>query len=451
MLYEGWMNSLLSGPATHATNIVSNTLTFLTKPFLETPATAVLESFKGKGRKAYFGEASAEIFGSWQGMKEGVRAAIKAWDTGLPSDVFSKIEAPRLNAIPGKIGEIIRIPTRALTAADEFFKSVVYRAELNRQAYSISAREGLKGEKRSARTAELVNFPTETMMDKAHGEALYRTFNKPLGKVGNQLMGLRNAIPFDAGRYLMPLLRTPTNIAKFALERTPFNAGKIAYDVAKGKLPKEQVTAEMAKPIVGTMIGMAVMEWAAEGRITGGGPKDPQRRDALYRSGWQPYSIRIGNNYYGYNRLEPVGSIMGMAADLKELIDDPYHERGQQSAIATKIAMSIARNLTSKTFVKGMSGALDALSDPARYGQQFVQPYAGSIIPNVVASGARAADPYYRQRPKTVMENYATRIPGMSQTLPPRIDTSGLPMEKAGNVITRYISPVPVTKAPERR
>ncbi|HRT71566.1 MAG TPA: hypothetical protein P5308_09410, partial [Syntrophales bacterium] len=181
MIYEAWINGLLSAPPTHFANIIGNSLTMATK----IPESAVSRMLKGKSP---IGELRAETYGALQGIMDGVRAAVKAYKTGMPSDMFSKLEMTHMNAIPGKLGENIRIPTRALTAADEFFKSVAYRTELHRQAYLAAEKEGLKGDKLRNRIAEILNSPDSATFkmihDKAHEDALYRTFNKPLGEAG---------------------------------------------------------------------------------------------------------------------------------------------------------------------------------------------------------------------------------------------------------------------------
>jgi hypothetical protein len=69
-----------------------------------------------------------------------------------------------------------------LTAEDEFFKSVAYRGDINRQAYAIAAKEGLPAEQMHARIAELSANPTEEMIANAKKVAEYQTFQTPLGK-----------------------------------------------------------------------------------------------------------------------------------------------------------------------------------------------------------------------------------------------------------------------------
>lgn len=446
MIYEVWLNSILSSLVTHEVNILSNALTYLSKPLLETPTTAMLELRKGKGRQAFFGEVKPELIGAWQGIKEGTRAAIKSMLTGESSDMWSKVEAPVQKAIPGKVGEVVRIPTKALTAADEWFKAIVYRSELNRLAYQKAMQEGARGEALSKRTAEILESLPEDMMDKARKEALYRTFQAPLGKMGNNIMTLRNSIPLDIGRFILPFVRTPTNIAKFALERTPLYLAKIIKDYRAGELTKDQLSAELSKASIGTMIGLTAYMLAQEGYITGGGPKDKTKREAMYRTGWQPYSFKPGDTYYGFNRMEPLGTIFGMAADLSELTKNvPFGKEDRKtSEMFGQLAFSVGKNLTSKTFLKGISSTLDAISDPQRYGESFVGNYAGSLIPTGVATIGRAMDDKMRKTEGPI-DVIQSRIPGMSEKLLPKRDIWGREVEKSGTAATRALSPIPVS------
>src|SRR3546814_9053370 len=76
--------------------------------------------------------------GMMQGAREGLKLARRAFISGEPIDARSKVEAANYRAIPGKVGDIIRLPTRALTAEDEFFKEVARRGEINAQAWRIA-------------------------------------------------------------------------------------------------------------------------------------------------------------------------------------------------------------------------------------------------------------------------------------------------------------------------
>ena len=65
---------------------------------------------------------------------------------------------------------------------------------------------------------------------------------------------------------------------------------------------------------------MASMFFAfGEGKITGAGPTDPKARRFLRNAGWQPYSIKLGDKYYSYNRLDPNFIMVGAIATAMKL------------------------------------------------------------------------------------------------------------------------------------
>jgi hypothetical protein len=56
----------------------------------------------------------------------------------------------------------------------------------------------------------------------------------------------------------------------------------------------------------------------------------------------------------------------------------------------------ITKNIASKTFLEGISGVLQAIHDPERYGGSFINSFAGLVVPSFVAAPARSADPNMR-------------------------------------------------------
>lgn len=72
----------------------------------------------------------------------------------------------------------------------------------------------------------------------------------------------------------------------------------------------------------------------------------------LYATGWQPYSVRIGDTWYSYARLEPLGLLLGIAADMKEnasnideAIADGKVKPAEVDKIASMLTFSVAENL----------------------------------------------------------------------------------------------------------
>jgi len=424
-LYEAWRSTgLLSGPITHLVNTTSNVITLSTR-IPETVIGAGTEAIRAKAtgepRQAFFGEVKPEIVGALAGIGPGMKSALAAWREEIPLSE-ARFEAHR-RYIPGKLGKNIRIPYRLLSAADEMLKSINYSAESYQLAYRKARVAGVKGKEALARET-LAHLQDKDIVESANKAAQYWTFNQPLGPWSMKVNQLRETIP--GARYIIPFLRTSTNIAKFGLERTPLNFARIMREYHRGNLKGVELSEEMAKPILGTMIGAATVMLAAEGYITGSGPKNQNERETLLRSGWRPYAFKIGDTYYPYGRLEPIGSVVGMAADFAEAkgLEKP-------SQVASKIAQSISKNLTSKTFMQGFSSLNDAISDPDRYGQKFLKSFAGTLIPNIVATTAKAIDPYQRitEGPLQAMQ---ARIPGASLSLPPKRDVLGREVKQQG-------------------
>ena len=434
-LFEAWLNGILSNPTTHMANVIGNALTMVTK----VPETTIAGITRGK---IPFGEVKAESVGMVQGIKDGATAAVKAFQSGMPSDMVSKIEHNRYTAISGTKGKIIRIPTRALTAADEFFKAVVYRSEVNRLAYLKAIKDGAKGKNLSTKMAEIINDPTKNMdiFAAARNEALYRTFQQPLGHFANKVMSVRDS--WYPAKFIIPFIKTPVNIAKFTLERTPLNYAKIIHDFRNGKITTEQLSYELAKPTLGSLISAATVMYVLDGTITGGAPKNKKERELLYATGWQPYSIKIGNKYYSYSRLEPIGSIFGLTADFVNTVKNSSEKTINETS--AEVLMSVTKNLSSKTFLSGISKVLDAISDPEHYGATYIEQLAGSLVPSGVAAVARSTDPYVREV-ESPIEAMQARIPILSQRLPYREGAYQVPIENTGGIMN-MISPVKISQ-----
>lgn len=425
---ELYINFLLSNPPTHVVNMVSNTLTAIAQVPEYATGAAIGAARKALGSGAedrvLASEVGARAIGLLQGAKEGAQMFAKALRTGEASDFVSKVEGDEYKAIGGKLGEAIRIPTRLLTAEDELFKGVARRMELNAQAVRIANREGLKGDEAKARIAELVADPTDGMLERSMDYGRYLTFQRQLGEFGQGLSRITSSnLP---AKVIVPFVRTPINLMKFATERSPaapllkewrrdFGAGGARRDMA------------IARVLLGTGFAMAMYEAALDGRITGAVPPDPAKARLMYADGWQPYSVKIGDRYISYSRLDPFSTTIGVAADMATL-PEGLSDR-QKEDKATMLVASIMGNLASKTWLSGMSSFVEGLADPGRYAGNWLERTVSAFaVPAGVAGVARAIDPVSRKR-DSVGEAIQARVPGMSQDLMPLRDVFGEPVE----------------------
>ena len=187
-------------------------------------------------------------------------------------------------------------------------------------------------------------------------------------------------------------------------------------------------------------MGAAMYEAALGGHITGGGPADDSAKRLLQAGGLQPYSFKIGDRYYSYSRLDPFSTTIGTVADMVEM--SSHMTEKQQEKSFTLVAAAIVNNLSSKTWMSGLSSALEAINDPDRYLDGFVSRTAGAIaVPSLVAQIAKSNDPLLREA-RAPMDRIKSRIPGMSASLYPRRDVFGKAMTQQEAVAPDLVSPL---------
>jgi len=472
MFLEAWINGLLSGPQTHAVNTMSNMLTAMWQVPERLLAGTIGRIMPGP-QAIKEGEAIRQAFGLVEGFKDGIKLFTKTMVTGEPSDALSKIELKRYRSITAEnikqlpvikklapnaleaggmsaravdfLGAGVRLPGRALMAEDELFKAIGYRMELNAQAYRMATDEGLKGTNLAKRIMEIKSDP-ETLAPNVHAAAVdasrYQTFTKPLE---SKLLQALSKTDSAALRVVVPFIRTPTNIVKFAFERTPLAPfmKSVRTDIAGGGAARDLALARIS---LGSMTMATVATLAASGQITGGGPTSPKLKAHLYNQGWQPYSVKVGDTYYAYGRLEPIGMLFGLAADSTEIMGQLSDE--ERDSLATMIVGSISKNVTSKTWLRGVSDALEALNDSDRYGEQWTRRLAGTVVPTGVAQIERAMSPEM-EAVNSYMDQIKSRIPGYSETLPVRRNLWAEPIILGGGLGPDIISPIYTSKKVE--
>ncbi len=436
MIREAWINGLLSGPRTHAANILSNTLTAL----WQVPETFVAEQI-GRlhgGDKVQSGEAAARLVGLIEGAKEGLVVGARHIRHGEALDAVSKAELIERKAIPGKLGSVIRIPSRILEAEDQVFKAINYRAEINALALRQAMKEGHRGASLTRRVAELRANPTHKMQHAAHQAALYQTYQNKLGVKGQWVMNLREAVPL--GWLIMPFIRTPANILKYAAERTPL--GLLMKPVRENLSGANGTVArdiQLARIALGTAVMVAVVGLAIAGHITGGPPDDPEEERVLRATGWQPYSLRIGDTYYSYQRMDPMALIVGLAADSVAL--SRHLGEADLQKMAHMLVMAVANNVKEKTWISGLVTFAEAFfSGDAWKLDSWGRRLGASVVPAFVAQYAQSQDPYIREA-KTLTDAIKARIPGWSSELTIRRDVFGERMKREGALGPDIASP----------
>lgn len=419
--FEYWINGLLSGPTTHAVNMASNAMFQALDLAAQAGAGVVSKDIK-------FGAIRARVAGMVHGTTIGLRNAGRALLTGEPQiGGLTQVEHPP--AIGGRLGKVIRTPSRLLTAEDEMFKAVAYHGELADRAMrqALAEKPANVPERFSEILGGMLRDPAT--MREARIAAERATFQTPLGDIGQAItMALNKS---KVGRLIVPFVRTPTNILKRAAEFTPAGYGMEAVKSALSKGGGEAAVAH-ARIAIGSGLMLAMIGLASQGMVTGNGPQDPRERDLLMRQGWQPYSVKVGDRWFKFNRFEPVGMLMGMAADMHDI--GAYASGDDLDKLGSMIMTSIALNLGDKTFLRGITDFSQAYSDPQRYASRWAQGLGSSMVPNILAQTARAGDPYMREA-QTLMDAIKAKVPGVRENLAKKLDIAGEPIEQSWDAL----------------
>ena len=346
------------------------------------------------------------------------------------------------------LGELVRLPTRVSVAVDEFSKAFFRRMEINalkyRYAYGMSddqfrklnMRDNLDAtpeEIAAARQAlvsklQAIDFQDENWMTKMRLAGLEKeastitqfakenTFQADLGKVGNTLTKLRNDYPLLS--FVIPFIKTPINITKDFFRYTPGSA--LAY------AGTDKFSNVVAKNLMGLATISSIIGLYESDIITG--HHSDKERATKEAAGIPEMSIKIGNQWYDYSRIEPVSSTLGFTLDVMSRYKDLVRE-GKDTEANKLLSgfMSVMRdNLVEKTFLAGIANFVMAATDAERYGPQILNNTVGSLVPAVVGSVARLQDPVNKEVDSAVA-SLMNRIPGLREELPTKFDILGQP------------------------
>lgn len=469
--HEVWLNSLLSGWFTHVKNtagVVAANLMEISE--LTLTATRQLPyPMMGKVRDVQFGDIGAKIFGQTMAMQEAFIAGGRAFwlreeafkdatmkevtGGGNPVKRADAFSAEAFGTRSGNWSKFVdmmghgttlgRGPMRALMAEDSFGKMVMFKGSLYEQAYVAARQKGLKGEELSEAIAEFVFNPPrearEIALDTAKYNLLQSEMEGSLKKLGSVLGGNRFL------RMLVPFYKTPTNGLLWVADRTPFAKFSFytRYQNAKAAGGRQLAIAN-SRIMMGTgLMFLLYNQWEA-GDFTGGLTRDPKLRRAYERQGIRPYHARFNGTYYNYGMVEPLSTIIGLVTDAMEIIHHPDTDEKDRDHVSLAVASVLGYNLTNKTFMTGISAFMDATRNPGRYGEKFIKNYLRTAIPGSAALREirRALDETQRMR-TTLREEFMERLPGLSKTLPPRLDLWGRVMPVASRWMTPY-EPNPV-------
>lgn len=407
-------NSLLSSPATHVVNTVSN--------FLQTTSRPIQAALGGQGAaaKASFynmGEMLSESFdlakrsysdSSTQGSK-----MVQTSETDLAlKNLMDTADTPTKQVHSGVLNmlndlanwPVLAWPSKFLTTSDEFFKAMNARMEYRVQTY-LEAEELAK----VSPGKETDTIMRELMSDKARKS---RNFGKKDGRVMDEkLLDVAKELTFQtdlegwAGTFaktvqdipvlrpFFPFVKTGHNIMVYTGTHTPVLnlALSESRKALRGDLGPYAQAVHRGRLAMGTMFMMSGGIAAHNGVITGSGPKDKNRRSEWMKT-HQPRSLKVGDKWISYDRIEPFGQILTAMADIHHAMQEGELEPNKAEYLTGYLMYSISSNITDKTFFQGVNDLAAIISPNGQAATSKATNAALNLVNNFMpASGARRA------------------------------------------------------------
>jgi hypothetical protein len=442
--------SLLSGPKTQMRNLISNTATMLNEAMERQVAGKVGSALDNAG--SFDGEGTAYLIGTMNNLRQSFTAAGRAmwrnesafgstqFDMG-PSRLSSKgtmVEGTPLGWAVEALGAYSSLSSRALVSQDEFFKSVNYSGALSwlahREAMSEVSRGKLARSDVKDRIAEFLAHPTPEMRAKAYDQAHYATFTSPPGEITKAILRMTQKHP--SLRFVVPFVRTPANLFKYAFERSPLGFTSQRYKEAI-EMGGPQATLARTRIGMGTAMTLMALDLALEGKIVGDPTayvQNPNEKDWI-RKNSMPFSIAIKQDdgtvrHFSYQGTDPIGLTLGMAASIAEAVkssgDAEWDDEDDENlARAVTSMMFYAGDYAmSRSYMSGVSDFFQAINDPQMNAERWQNRFASSFVPNWMNEANRVMDPIVRDG-STMANAVQRKVLFMSEGVPAVRDRFG--------------------------
>ena len=453
-VYEFWYNSILSGIPTHLVNIASNTLWMsyqIPQRALSGGVDAMITKFTGKKRSRYVNEIIPMMAGMKEGFKKGRKRAKEVIKTGqIPIDLNTKWDlelGSSQNAWARSPSEFMRnlapyvsIVGRGLRAMDVWANSIAFDADINAQAKRISNQEGLKGDAAQNRETELRREPSNDMVEKAKNFAKYTTFMDNPGKIAQGVSDLRSKVPFL--RFVVPFVNTLANITKRGYEFVP-GLGLMKTKSLQGKGQYQDSASDIiAKQVVGSVFALALLSKYEDEEVTGAVPENKAEREAFYRQGKLPWSIKFGDKWISYRRIEPFNTVLASVTIAAETMKKySENEIDKASEAFFELVMGLKQNFIDSTMLKGISDLFDDKKD-----KNFFERLPGTFIPyssfwrsiNRSLEVGMEGDANAR-KVQSVADGFTQNIPFGTLKLKPKMNVWGKEIVLDGGVLRQWL------------
>lgn len=433
-----WKAGLLTAPTTHIRNIAGNIINGGSEKFAQTVGSAFDWMIsKGTGRRTLTRNGFSGMF---KGIKEGSGYAKDIMRTGIDTtgEIDSKWRDQRTNygnSLGGKLAQgYTDFVFNSLNASDKIFRGSAEKMSIANQAKAIAINERLKGDERKARIRQLINNPTNAMLENAKHDADMATFQQDTG-LGQFVAKGRQAggITKKATDIIMPFTGVPSAVADQLVNYSPLGVAKGVKQVAdlrkavKNGLDESTITAlqrkastQLGRGITGTMLLGAGLALANAGLLSGQ-PRDDDEKRQWAAEGKKANALKIGNTWIPIDTLSPQMILAAAGANAESRIKNG---QGALEAGLNTLGDGV-KSWTEQGYMTGVKDAIDTATGDKDLNKYAIQ-QATSLIPNGIRKAAAAMDDKARQANYGDLgESIQNSIPLWRNGLPAKHDIYG--------------------------
>nr|DAI20034.1 MAG TPA: PolyVal ADP-Ribosyltransferase [Caudoviricetes sp.] len=453
---KSWMRiSMLFNPKTQVRNVAGNAII--------APVNYIGDIFASRMDKKIAKKTGVRTTGNMnikailEGMKKGAYQATNDYKKGINTkdmdgnrfEISNRKSFSDKNLIGKSLNRTEALLNYVMDAGDRVFSEASFENSLQNQMILNNTTE-----------------VTQEMIDIAHEEALSRTWNDN-NKYTKFVLGVRSGLNniklggYGLGDVLIPFAKTPANLTKAIVDYSPVGLvnSLTKYKAMNNAIETGQFTAKMqhdfvqtlGKATAGTMLYVLGMALAKAGITSGKSDDDKDTRDFIKNTlGINSYSIKIGNKSFTYDWAQPIAAPLSIMANIET------SKKNKEQALLEGVVNSLdtaGSILLEQSFLSSIN---DVLSDNAGV--------VSGIINEVLELPSRAIPTFSKQivdltdttqrqtyeydKPlQTATNKIKAKLPGLSKTLSPSVDTMGREILRYGgknNPFNVFLNPANV-------
>lgn len=380
-------------------------------------------------------------------------------ETRVPLDRGTSVASKSIYALGNVLNwAAVRPQRRIYGAIDDMAVRTAYLGERYVRLAAEAREQGMRGKElrthvRNALEDEMADIRLSARDRETLREAQRTTLMLQAGTPGGASEAFHrgvNAVRMTnpVVRAALPVYNTPMAGVGEAFRRIPglgamFPEANAEIRGLKGARQQAEAVGRMI--VAGQLLTYGYM-LAEQGYLTGPGPSDPRSRKAWMNAGYQPWSIKAGDQWVDYSRWDAVGMMLGTTASLHDdsiYLDSEKTQYNKVFGAMAAIQSFIIDRAAVQTMLDTMAAEQQGMNASAL--ERFVDGSITSLtVPNSIRSITNVTDGKRRQT-TSLYENIMSRLPVVGERLPVQLDLLGDEIVVTRDTVTENVLPY-VTK-----